>query len=422
MPVTFDGESMGLGLLSCQDDSELRMRKIVAGPRTVNEHHQYKVQWQNGSDASWVWDSKIPTQLIDYWRAKSERKSAFTAMSEHQKVFFASFKGKKVKMIIATVGVQIFDMKRRLVNTLLFTDMPKWAHGKTIRRDHHDDHWVHLFMSSEALGMVERRLEGKRWDPNDFETYEFVMDEDDAHVFTEVLNGVAKTLAKAIHTAETEDIIDIANTAAVSEVKTPRSARILAKEVAHEVKFKVGEEQWDQMKGSAKLSAIRAHAGRDSVHERFRSHGDKIEEKRVEQCVSTDGAMTHVNVEHSKQTHIETELAAVRDDISRLSMNLISFDSPSDPSEPSEPEEPEESEHLDFDLDARGSKSIFESYQNSAYQPRLQEPMQNADYMMYPPADYHSENTSEEQGPDVAGYAWRLKANGAGWERHAASC
>ena len=105
-------------------------------------------------------------------------------MSEHQKVFFATFKGKKVKMIIATVGVQIFDMKRRLVNTLLFTDMPKWAHGhfscrKSIRRDHHDDHWVHLFMSHTALGMVERRLEGKHWDTNDLETYEFVMDEDD---------------------------------------------------------------------------------------------------------------------------------------------------------------------------------------------------------------------------------------------------
>ena len=103
-------------------------------------------------------------------------------------------------------------------------------------------------------------------------------------------------------------------------------------------------------------------------------------------------------------------------------MNLISFDSPSDPSEPSEPGEPEESEHLDFDLDARGSKSIFESYQNSAYQPRLQEPMQNADCMMPPPADYRGGNTSEEQGPDIAGYVWRPNANGAGWERQAASC
>jgi hypothetical protein len=90
-----------------------------------------------------------------------ERKSAFTAMSEHQKVFSAHFKGKQVKMIIATVGVQIFDMKRRLVNTLLFTDMPKWTTGKTTRRDGSAAHCVRVFMSHEALGIVERRIEGE---------------------------------------------------------------------------------------------------------------------------------------------------------------------------------------------------------------------------------------------------------------------
>ena len=106
-----------------------------------------------------------------------ERKSAFTAMSEHQKVFSAHFKGKQVKMIIATVGVQIFDMKRRLVNTLLFTDMPKWTTGKTTRRDGSERveaqwaalggtaqtaaHCVRMFMSHEALGIVERRIEGE---------------------------------------------------------------------------------------------------------------------------------------------------------------------------------------------------------------------------------------------------------------------
>ena len=126
--------------------------------------------------------------------------------------------------------------------------------------------------------------------------------------------------------------------------------------------------------------------------------------------MSTNGAMAYVSAGHRKQARIEAELAAVRDDIGRLSMNLISFDSPSDPSEPSEPGEPEESEHLDFDLDARGSKSIFKSHQNSAYQPRLQEPVQNADCMMHPPADVY------------AASAWRPKANDAGWERQAASC
>ena len=73
-------------------------------------------------------------------------------MSEHQKVFAANFKGKPVKMIIATVGVQIFDMKRRLVNTLLFTDMPKWTTGKTTRRDGSAAHCVRVFMSHETLG------------------------------------------------------------------------------------------------------------------------------------------------------------------------------------------------------------------------------------------------------------------------------
>ena len=81
--------------------------------------------------------------------------------SEHQKVFSAHFKGKQVRMIIATVGVQIFDMKRRLVNTLLFTDMPKWTTGKTTRRDGSAAHCVRVFMSHEALGIVERRIEGE---------------------------------------------------------------------------------------------------------------------------------------------------------------------------------------------------------------------------------------------------------------------
>ena len=90
-----------------------------------------------------------------------ERKSAFTAMSEHQKVFAANFKGKQVKIIIATVGVQIFDMKRRLVNTLLFTDLPKWTTGKTTQRDGSAAHYVRVFMSHEALGIVERRIEGE---------------------------------------------------------------------------------------------------------------------------------------------------------------------------------------------------------------------------------------------------------------------
>jgi hypothetical protein len=96
-------------------------------------------------------------------------------------------------------------------------------------------------------------------------------------VFTEVLNSAAKSIAKASNTAEMETITNIAKTAAASEIKELRSARTVAKVVAYEVKLKVGEEHWDQMKGTAKLDAIKAHADRDSVHTRSGTGGRIIE-------------------------------------------------------------------------------------------------------------------------------------------------
>ena len=96
-------------------------------------------------------------------------------------------------------------------------------------------------------------------------------------MFTEVLTGAAKSIAKASNTAEMETITNIANTAAASEIKELRSARTVAKVVAYEVKLKVGEERWDQMKGTAKLDAIKAHADRDSVHARSGAEGRTIE-------------------------------------------------------------------------------------------------------------------------------------------------
>ena len=53
-----------------------------------------------------------------------------------------------------------------------------------------------------------------------------------------------------------------------------RQRRVAAFEtVADDFKLKVGEERWDQLKGTEnalnKLNALKAHADRDSVHARF---------------------------------------------------------------------------------------------------------------------------------------------------------
>ena len=40
---------------------------------------------------------------------------------------------RKVKLIVGTVGVQVFDLKRKLLVTLHIKEMPEWTIGKTLR-------------------------------------------------------------------------------------------------------------------------------------------------------------------------------------------------------------------------------------------------------------------------------------------------
>ena len=88
----------------------------------------------------------------------SSRKSAFSAMASLQRVFFAKYnkrwatptsapaappsppqlsagrgERRKVKLIVGTVGVQVFDLKRKLLVTLHIKEMPEWTIGKTLR-------------------------------------------------------------------------------------------------------------------------------------------------------------------------------------------------------------------------------------------------------------------------------------------------
>ena len=54
-----------------------------------------------------------------------ERKSAFSAMGALQQVFFCTYNKKKVKVIVGTVGVQVFDLRRKPIITLHIHEMPE---------------------------------------------------------------------------------------------------------------------------------------------------------------------------------------------------------------------------------------------------------------------------------------------------------
>jgi hypothetical protein len=55
----------------------------------------------------------------------TERKSAFSAMGALQQVFFCTYNKKKVKVIVGTVGVQVFDLRRKPIITLHIHEMPE---------------------------------------------------------------------------------------------------------------------------------------------------------------------------------------------------------------------------------------------------------------------------------------------------------
>ena len=55
----------------------------------------------------------------------ADRKSAFSAMGALQQVFFCTYNKKKVKIIVGTVGVQVFDLRRKPIITLHIHEMPE---------------------------------------------------------------------------------------------------------------------------------------------------------------------------------------------------------------------------------------------------------------------------------------------------------
>ena len=55
----------------------------------------------------------------------AERKSAFSAMGALQQVFYCTYNKNEVKVIVGTVGVQVFDLKRKPIITLHIHKMPE---------------------------------------------------------------------------------------------------------------------------------------------------------------------------------------------------------------------------------------------------------------------------------------------------------
>ena len=55
----------------------------------------------------------------------TERKSEFSAMGALQQVFFCKYNKKKVKVVVGTVGVQVFDLRRKPIITLHIHEMPE---------------------------------------------------------------------------------------------------------------------------------------------------------------------------------------------------------------------------------------------------------------------------------------------------------
>lgn len=132
----------------------------------------------------------------------AERKSAFSAMGALQQVFFCTYNKKKVKVIVGTVGIQVFDLRRKLIITLHIREMPEvsrarapsrspatcafdcrrrpqtaperracvasqWTIGKTVhdvdfgsRNRVRVDHWVRIFTGKITPSLLDRRLTG----------------------------------------------------------------------------------------------------------------------------------------------------------------------------------------------------------------------------------------------------------------------
>ena len=65
-----------------------------------------------------------------------------------------------MKLIVGTVGVQIFNMKRKPLTTLQIRNMPEWSVGKTVSPSGAVQHWVRLFTGKIFPSLMEKKLTG----------------------------------------------------------------------------------------------------------------------------------------------------------------------------------------------------------------------------------------------------------------------
>lgn len=82
-------------------------------------------------------------------------------MAAVQRTFMATYNKKKVKVIVGTVGVQVFDLHRKLLTTLRITEMPEWTVGRTVHEAEYGprnrvrvEHWVRVYTGKISVSTL----------------------------------------------------------------------------------------------------------------------------------------------------------------------------------------------------------------------------------------------------------------------------
>ena len=276
-------------------------------------------------DQPTVAQSYEPPTLFER-ESKNDCKSVFSAMAQYQRVFYAKLKNKKVRVVVGTVALQIFTLKHKPLHSILITDIPQWATGKTKSDDGKTlQYWSHIYVGVPAPTMVERRFEDKQWDTGvhqraRLQRFELLMTKEDAAAFTSSLHAIAKQIADARNEAERDEIISIASKLTNSRIQESKAAEKLVKDIHHEARDRAGVQNWNLMNPSQKLGRLKEHAGRESVIQRYSPQ--EVEAQRSSMRASTHDAVKLQQNETRRQGRMNNELQSIRNQALALAEDI----------------------------------------------------------------------------------------------------